>query len=148
MLWHFFLLSLTMSRRRWDRGRAGDSCLVCLHVTSLNQEWELWEAWLWLSVFLALTYSPYCLPNWPEIKTWLHCLRGHSAHPFLIVPCCYRRIPLSRLPLCPHRGHQMQRGSVYLNSLDKDLAEARGWAEQDEMLQTIEKTWSPAVLKW
>lgn len=55
-LYHWF----TGAQRSWSRGWAGDSYVVCLHLTS-QREGRMWEVWLSILVFFPF-FPPFLPP--------------------------------------------------------------------------------------
>lgn len=89
-LWYFLFLyhSFTVSQRRWGGGWAGDSYVVCLHLTTPNQrrrEEAMWD--VWLSIFLFFHFSYWLeIPREPprpndSRKTFF--LRRHESYSIL-----------------------------------------------------------------
>lgn len=86
-LWYFLFLyhSFTVSQRRWGGGWAGDSYVVCLHLTTPNQDGGRKQCGMFDSQFFFFFHFSYWLEH-PREPPWPNYSRKTS---FLIFNCIF-----------------------------------------------------------
>lgn len=116
VFWFFAL-----SQRSWGRGQAGDSYIVCVHLTSPNQ-WQregrgMWEVWLLISCVFF-----FFLPVTPQAATSTKWLREKSlavredtkvTHPLLLKEFLPRCPSLILFPSYP-QSYLIEWGSNFI----------------------------------